>query len=119
MTIAMFVSHGRSDRFAQLLAFACLCVALISPSSVHADEAAATIAIADLKRDTPVDFAKEIQPLLAKHCVACHNTATHEGGLNLESPASMLKGGESGPAVIARKSAESLVLLCAAARASR
>jgi len=68
------------------------------------------IAIAELKHDGPVDFAKEIQPLLKQHCVACHNSSVHEGGLNLESPQTMIKGGDSGPAVVASKAAESLLL---------
>ncbi len=77
---------------------------------VRGDDAPQTIAIAEVKRDAPVDFAKEVQPLFKKHCVACHNSTTHEGDLNLESPQSMLKGGDSGPAIMAGKGVESLLL---------
>ncbi|MGH7137042.1 MAG: hypothetical protein ACREHD_14980, partial [Pirellulales bacterium] len=31
------------------------------------------IPIAEVKRDMPVDFQKEVLPLLKKNCVACHN----------------------------------------------
>lgn len=72
------------------------------------------IPIAEIKRDAPVEFEKEVLPILKKHCVACHNSATKEGHLVLETPAAILKGGDSGPAVVAKKSAESLLLQAAA-----
>ena len=78
-------------------------------SSATADEAK-PIAIADIKRDAPVDFQKEILPLLNKNCVACHNTKKAENSLVLETPQSILKGGDSGPAVVAKNGAESLLL---------
>ncbi len=51
-----------------------------------------------------------MQPLLKKHCLACHNSTTHEGGLNLEAPQAILKGGDTGPAIVAGKGGESLLL---------
>ena len=71
---------------------------------------AAPLAIVDLKRGTPVDFAKEVHPLLKRSCLACHNTTKAKAGLNLESPQAILKGGENGPAATPGKGAESLVL---------
>jgi len=35
----------------------------------------------------PVDFAREIQPLLAKRCFACHGPETQEAGLRLDGEA--------------------------------
>jgi len=35
--------------------------------------------------EPPVDFSREIQPLLAKRCFACHGPDTQEGGLRLDS----------------------------------
>ena len=75
---------------------------------------AAPLPIAELSRATPVDFGREIHPLLKRNCLACHNTTKAKAGLNLESPALILKGGESGPAVVPGKSAESLLLKTAA-----
>jgi WD40 repeat protein len=71
------------------------------------------IAIADVKREAPVDFQKEILPLLNKNCVACHNTKKAENSLVLETPQSILKGGDSGPAVVPKNGAESLLLAVA------
>jgi WD40 repeat protein len=72
------------------------------------------LAVAELSRDTRVDFEKEILPALKNNCLACHNTTKAKGGLNLETPQLMLKGGDTGPAVVPGKSAESLVFKAAA-----
>lgn len=74
------------------------------------------IPIADLQRNGPVDFAKEVYPLLKKNCIACHNSSTAKNNLNLESPETMLKGGSEGPAVVPGKGEESLMLILAAHR---
>lgn len=55
----------------------------------------------------PPDFVNDIQPLLQKNCVACHNLQKAEGGLNLENLEVLLKGGDSGAAFQTGKSAES------------
>ena len=58
------------------------------------------IAIADVKHAGPVDFQSEILPLLRHNCIACHNSTKAENHLVLETPQSILKGGESGAAVV-------------------
>lgn len=94
----------------RLFAFAAISlVALASPLLAQKP-----IAIAEVKRDTTVDFEKEVLPILKKHCIACHNSATKEGKLVLETPQAILKGGESGPAVEAKNSAGSMLLQVAA-----
>lgn len=87
---------------------------LLSVARLLAADAAAPIAIADIKRDMPVSFEKEILPVLNKNCVACHNAKKAENSLVLETPQSILKGGDSGPAVVPHKSGESLLLTVAA-----
>jgi len=72
--------------------------------------------VADVQRDTPVDFARDIHPLFKRSCFACHNTTKAKAGLNLESPQMILKGGDSGPAAVAGKADESLLLITAAHR---
>ena len=51
--------------------------------------------------DRFVSFATHIAPIFAKRCVACHNTRTASGRLNLDSFAALTKGGESGAAFAA------------------
>lgn len=46
-----------------------------------------------------VSFREEIAPILNQRCVACHNTRTAKGRLNLESYAALMKGGESGASI--------------------
>ena len=43
----------------------------------------------------PVDFAREIEPLLADRCVKCHGPEKQKGGLRLDVKASAFKGGDS------------------------
>ncbi len=47
-------------------------------------------------------FEKEVRPVLARRCYACHSSraATVFGELRLDSEAAMLQGGRSGPAVV-------------------
>src|SRR5829696_2858786 len=55
-------------------------------------------------------FEKEIRPLFVEKCQKCHGDKKTGGGLNLTSGASLLKGGETGPAVVPGKPAESLLI---------
>jgi WD40 repeat protein len=71
------------------------------------------IPIAKLKHPKPVDFDKEILPILKNNCLACHNKTTAKGRLVLETPQEILKGGDSGPAAAPKKSGSSLMLKAA------
>ena len=53
------------------------------------------------------DFARHIAPLFQQHCLDCHAKQDLEGGLVLEDHASLLKGGDSGPAIVPGKSSDS------------
>jgi hypothetical protein len=52
----------------------------------------------------------DIVPVLLLRCTVCHGARKQEAGLDLRSRASMLKGGKSGPAIVAGSPAESLIL---------
>ena len=56
-----------------------------------------------------VSFAQQVAPIFSQRCLACHNARTAKGRLNMENYANLMKGGESGPSVIAGKPADSLV----------
>ena len=58
-----------------------------------------------------VDFATNIAPILEQRCQACHGAALRSGGLRLDSREAALKGGYSGPVIVAGKSAESRLIL--------
>src|SRR5262245_39974473 len=57
------------------------------------------------------DFARDVKPVLVKHCVSCHGSNKRRGSLRLDSAAGIRKGGSSGPAVVPGKPASSLLLL--------
>ena len=77
------------------------------------DEGEAT-AIADVQHEGEVDFERQVLPIFRRKCLACHNNTDAESDLVLETPQAILKGGAEGPAVVAGKSAESLLLILAA-----
>ncbi len=54
-------------------------------------------------------FKKHVRPVLAQHCVKCHGGEELEGGLNLTDRDKLLKGGNTGPAIVAGKAADSLL----------
>ncbi len=74
------------------------------------------IEVAAIEREDPVDFEKEILPILKKSCLACHNKADASGDLVLETPQSILAGGELGAAVTPGNGDESLLLQVATRR---
>ncbi|MBI3836703.1 MAG: PSD1 domain-containing protein [Planctomycetia bacterium] len=55
----------------------------------------------------PIDFGRDIRPLLARHCYACHGPDAQEGGLRLDQKAAAAAGGQSGPEFTPGKSADS------------
>src|SRR5881392_4143075 len=57
-----------------------------------------------------VDFTKEIKPIFEASCIKCHGRGKDKGGLRIDSRETLLKGGDSGPAVVSGNSAQSLVI---------
>src|SRR5262249_19882148 len=51
----------------------------------------------------------DIRNLFQAKCVRCHGEKVRRAGLDLRTPAAALKGGESGPAVVAGKPEKSLL----------
>ena len=54
-------------------------------------------------------FEKQVAPLLKSRCLKCHNPAKARGELDLTTRASLLKGGQTGAAVVPGKVADSLL----------
>ena len=55
-------------------------------------------------------FESKVRPLLVERCHKCHAGTMIKGKLRLESREALLKGGETGPAVVAGKPDESLLM---------
>ena len=58
----------------------------------------------------PVDFVREIRPILSAKCVACHGPEEQAGELRWDRRADALKGGASGPAIVPGHSGKSLAI---------
>lgn len=54
-------------------------------------------------------FELKVAPILANHCLECHDSLARAGGLDLSRRATALQGGDSGEAFVAKHSAESLL----------
>jgi len=48
----------------------------------------------------PVDFEKDVYPILESNCLACHNAGIAESKLSVETADAIRKGGKRGPAVL-------------------
>jgi hypothetical protein len=96
------------NRFAQkrlcrgFLAAAFLAGAAVSVAqeAKPTDEQRPPIPITEVKQAAPVDFEKEILPILKNSCLACHNKTYGQRRPDLETPDEIIKGGESGSAVV-------------------
>jgi len=62
---------------------------------------------APAKPGAVVDFARDIAPILQKSCLPCHSGEKPQGGLRLDNEAHVLRGGQSGKAIIPGDSAKS------------
>ncbi|HRX55468.1 MAG: DUF1549 domain-containing protein [Verrucomicrobiales bacterium] len=61
-------------------------------------------------QDAPVDFVRDIQPILEFNCVNCHNADDAKGGLRFDSRDAFLKGGDGGDAMLPGKPEKSLMV---------
>lgn len=57
-----------------------------------------------------VDFARDVHPIIATHCLGCHSAEKRSGGLSLATYADIIDGGRSGAVVRPSNSANSLII---------
>src|SRR5579885_3666624 len=89
----------------------------ISRSRATAAALAAFLVVAPSRAAEPdprgVDyFETKIRPALAENCYSCHSAQAgkKKGGLVLDTKAGVLKGGDTGPAVVPGRPEQSLLL---------
>jgi mono/diheme cytochrome c family protein len=58
----------------------------------------------------PVDYARQVQPIFEEHCTDCHAAGDADGGFELDTFAALMKGGENGPALLAGRADDSLLV---------
>jgi mono/diheme cytochrome c family protein len=57
-----------------------------------------------------VDYARQVQPIFEQHCTDCHAAGDADGGFELDTFAALMKGGENGPALLAGRADDSLLV---------
>ncbi len=81
-------------------------MAAIFLSGISSSQGAATL----LKPDQIEFFEKRIRPVLARECYECHGPEKQKGGLRVDFREGLLKGGETGPAVVPGDPRKSLLI---------
>ena len=61
--------------------------------------AALLVPVGSQAADAPVDFRRDVAPILQRRCLTCHNERNPRGGLSLHSADVARRGGESGQVV--------------------
>jgi mono/diheme cytochrome c family protein len=78
-----------------------LAILLVAPWAGLSDE---------LGTEAERHFREQVWPLFEARCVSCHGPERARAGLRLDSREALLRGGQSGPAILPARPAESLVL---------
>ena len=60
---------------------------------------------------SPVDYTKDLVPILEAQCVKCHNSNMLQAGLDVSTYEALMKGGNSGSPILPKRSADSLLYL--------
>src|SRR5262245_47250457 len=58
----------------------------------------------------PVDYVRDVKPILAKTCYRCHGPDKQRSGFRLDTVAAAIEGGDSGPAIVPGKSGQSRLI---------
>ena len=61
--------------------------------------------------DAPIDFIRDVRPILAQSCISCHGAARQRGGLRLDNGAAAMRGGDRGLAFKPGDAAHSRLIL--------
>jgi hypothetical protein len=106
---SMSLAASRSSTGSSGFAFWAICAGwltlLLAAFPCHAQAPAS-------KPDGIPFFEQKIRPILVKHCYSCHSTQAKKarGGLKVDTRDALLKGGDSGPALVAGKPESSLLI---------
>ena len=87
-----------------------LAIFVLGLPSLSAAESPAKLAELPPAASRPVDFVRDIEPILAARCNHCHGADEQEGQLRLDARAIVMRGGQSGPLLEVGKSADSLLI---------
>jgi mono/diheme cytochrome c family protein len=98
----MTMTSAFSDRISRLLQLVIVGLATASP--------AAELPPLPEPAARQVDFVRDIQPIFAKSCYACHSAQKQKSGLRLDVKTLALAGGDDGPVILPGRSAASMLI---------
>jgi hypothetical protein len=93
--------------FSLIVLFSCVALSSPAPRASAADGKNVVLPPAAAR---PVDFENDIRPMLTNSCLQCHGGGKAKGEFRIDTRATFLKGGESGPAAVVGDSSKSLVV---------
>src|SRR5688572_29089692 len=93
-----------------MMRIGCMLLALAYGVPVLAGAAPIDVSRLPASAERPIDFVKDIQPILSSSCYNCHGPKRAEAGLRFDRRREALKGSENGPVILPGKSAESLMV---------
>ena len=85
---------------------------LIASTLVLASIGAAAVSAKTIvdNEEEPPTFARDVMPALGRYCETCHGDKEQHGGLRLDNYDNLMRGGDSGPAVIAGDPKKSMLI---------
>ena len=92
------------------LAIAAVAAVLSAALSAGAIAAAAGKSEEPAEEAEPPSFARDVMPTLGRYCESCHGMREQHGGLRLDNYDNLMRGGDSGPAVIPGDAKKSLLV---------
>ena len=104
MLVMPFALHSRPVAAVSMITAGAIAVLSgMGATSAQAETASSRAETASGRAASPIDFNRDVRPILSDNCFACHgpDSAKIKGGLRLDRRADALQGGESdGPAVV-------------------
>lgn len=79
-------------------------------SLVACAAAAPPLPALDAEAAGQISFRRDVWPILKRDCWGCHSGGNPKGGLSMDSVSALERGGDSGPALVAGKPDESLLV---------
>jgi hypothetical protein len=85
-------SKAQSNR----LALFSLALAGLAAAAVLWHPASVSAAAGGVDPASPEFYTQNVQPILKSNCYRCHAGMNHRGGLKMDNPSSLMRGGKSG-----------------------
>jgi len=81
----------------------------LTPAPVAAEQARKSLPLVPVETGGSRLFTEQVQPLLEKHCLMCDSGELKKWGLDFTTRDGLLRGGDSGPAIVAGDAKASLL----------